>query len=210
MRNNSNILFSSLFWKVLIFFLALDLGSKALMHRFFNYVVCFDGEYCNLKSVFITSLIDGQLYLSHVKHSYYAMTDRFSDGNLLGFIFKGLVFLLNKIGLNYDLDFLSILFPLLFILMLGLLNSNNKIKSSLSVFYIGCGMVMAGGLGNTIELYYFGWATDFIGITKNSFIYKLPLIGGKVGIANLADFSLWIGQIFFVWGLFLIKSKKSN
>ena len=77
MRDNSNILFSSLFWKVLIFFVALDLGSKAVMHRFFNYVVCFDGEYCNLESVFITSLIEGQLYLSHVKHSYHQMSDRF-------------------------------------------------------------------------------------------------------------------------------------
>ena len=103
-----------------------------------------------------------------------------------------------------------LLFPLLLILMVALFCSNNKIKSSVSLFYIGSGMFIAGGLANTIELYLFGWATDFIGITKNSFIYKLPLIGGREGIANIADFSLWIGQIFFVLGIFFIKSKKSN
>ena len=208
MRNNSNILFSSLFWKVLIFFLALDLGSKALMHRFFNYVVCFDGEYCNLKSVFITSLIDGQLYLSHVKHSYYEMSDRFVDSTFISLIFKGIIFIMNIIDLNYDSQFISLLLPLLFILALALAFSNNKIKSSMSIFYIGAGMGIAGGIANTIELYFFEWATDFIGIPENSIIDTYLFLGP--GIANIADFSISIGLLFYVLGLFLMKRNKPN
>jgi len=41
----SLIIFNKMFWKIFIFAYAVDLISKAIIHRFYNYVICYDGEY---------------------------------------------------------------------------------------------------------------------------------------------------------------------
>lgn len=211
----SLIIFKKLFWKVFIFAYAIDLLSKAFFHRFYNYVICYDGEYCDRQSIFIRWVIDGQLYLSHVKHGYRDLTERIMtssqewESRLLNWASNHLE---NLIDYNVPDLYFYYLAPMFVYVLWGLLMSSGKNKDSTNLIAIGVALYCAGGLGNRTELFFFGWATDFIGIPKGSVIANIPNFISPLGpgIANLADFFLVIGRILLIIGLFNVKDYKKQ
>ena len=208
----SLIIFNKMFWKIFIFAYAVDLISKAIIHRFYNYVICYDGEYCDRPSVFIRWVIDGQLYLSHVKHGYRDMTERIMgkqewEARLLNW-------LLNHVEKLVDYNIPDLYFfylsPFIVFMFWGLFVSIGKNKDSTNLLAIGVALYCAGAMGNRTELFFFGWATDFIGIPKDSLLDSIPKFISPLGpsIANLADFFLVIGRILFIIGIWNIKDYK--
>jgi lipoprotein signal peptidase len=204
-------IFRKMFWKIFIFAYAVDLISKAIIHRFYNYVICYDGEYCDRQSVFIRWVIDGQLYLSHVKHGYRDMTERIMSTDWEA---KLLNWATNHVERLIDYNIPDLYFfylsPLIVVMFWGLFVSIGKNKDSTNLLAIGVALYCAGALGNRTELFFFGWATDFIGIPKDSLIERIPRFIQPIGpgIANLADFFLVIGRILFIIGLFNVKDYK--
>ena len=206
------IIFKKMFWKVFIFAYAVDLISKAIIHRFYNYVICYDGEYCDRPSVFIRWVIDGQLYLSHVKHGYRDMTERIMgkqewEARLLNW-------LLNHVEKLVDYNIPDLYFfylsPFIVFMFWGLFVSIGRNKDSTNLLAIAVALYCAGALGNRTELFFFGWATDWIGIPKDSLIDSIPKFIQPMGpgIANIADFFIVIGRILFIIGIWNIKDYK--
>ena len=100
--------------------------------------------------------------------------------------------------------------PLIVVMFWGLFVSIGKNKDSTNLLAIGVALYCAGALGNRTELFLFGWATDFIGIPKDSLIESIPRFIQPLGPgrANLADFFLVIGRLLFFIGLFNVKDYK--
>ncbi len=209
----SLIIFNKMFWKIFIFAYAVDLISKAIIHRFYDYLICYDGEYCDRQSIFIRWIFDGQLYLSHVKHGYRNLTDRIMMGKQ-EWEARLLNWASNHIENYFDYNIPDLYFyyvaPMIVFLLWGLLVTSGRNKDSTKLIAIGVALYCAGGLGNRTELFLFGWATDFIGIPKDSLIDSIPKFISPLGpsIANLADFFLVIGRILFIIGLFNVKDYK--
>ncbi len=211
----SLIIFNKMFWKIFIFAYAVDLISKAIIHRFYNYVICYDGEYCDRPSVFIRWVIDGQLYLSHVKHGYRNLTERIMtssqewESRLLNWASNHIE---NLIDYNVPDLYFYYVAPMIVYLLWGLLVTSGRNKDSTKLIAIGVALYCAGGLGNRTELFFFGWATDWIGIPKDSLIESIPKFIQPMGPgrANLADFFIVIGRILLIVGLFNVKDYKKE
>ncbi len=211
----SVIIFNKMFWKIFIFAYAVDLISKAIIHRFYNYLICYDGEYCDRQSIFIRWIFDGQLYLSHVKHGYRNLTDRIMSSNQ-EWESRLLNWGSNHIENYFDYNIPDLYFyyvaPMIVFLLWGLLVTLSRNKDSTKLIVIGVALYCAGGLGNRTELFFFGWVTDFIGLPKDGIIDRIPdlIIPLGPGIANIADFFIYIGRLLFIIGLFNVKDYKKE
>ncbi len=206
------IIFKKMFWKVFIFAYAVDLISKAIIHRFYDYLICYDGEFCGTKSAFIRWVIDGQLYLSHVKHAYRDMTETImSKQEWEARLLNWLVNHVEKL-VDYNIPDLYFFYlaPIIVFMFWGLFVSIGRNKDSTNLLAIGVALYCAGAMGNRTELFFFGWATDFIGIPRDSLLDSIPKFISPLGasIANLADFFLVIGRILFIIGIFNLKDYK--
>ena len=208
------IIFKKLFWKVFIFAYAIDLLSKAFFHRFYDYLICYDGEKCDFDSIFIRWVIDGQLYLAHVKHGYRDMTERIMgkqewEARLLNWASNHVEKLIDY---NIPDLYFFYLSPFIVIMFWALLMSIGRNKNSTNILAIGVALYIAGGLGNRTELFFFGWATDFIGLPKDGIIDRIPnfIIPLGSGIANIADFFIHIGRWIFIIGALSMTNYKKE
>ena len=210
----SLIIFNKMFWKIFIFAYAVDLISKAIIHRFYDYLICYDGEYCDRQSIFIRWIFDGQLYLSHVKHGYRDMTERIMgkqewEARLLNWASNHVEKLIDY---NIPDLYFFYLSPFIVIMFWALLMSIGRNKNSTNILAIGVALYIAGGLGNRTELFFFGWATDFIGLPKDGIIDRIPnfIIPLGSGIANIADFFIHIGRWIFIIGALSMTNYKKE
>tara|TARA_Y100001970_G_scaffold285614_1_gene405854 strand:- start:808 stop:1572 length:765 start_codon:yes stop_codon:yes gene_type:complete len=202
---SSWVIFNKLFWKVLIIAYLIDIISKAIVHRFYDYVICYDGEKCDY--VFISWIFDNQLYFSHVKHGYRDLLGRVGEWEayFLNWASNHIEDLLN---INISDSYIFYFAPIFVMIFVGMFISGGKIKSSTNLLCIGLGLGIAGTLGNRTELFLFGWATDFIGLPRDGIIDRIPnfIFPLGSGIANIADFFIYIGRILFFLSLFDLRN----
>lgn len=100
-------------------------------------------------------------------------------------------------GMFKDARLFFIIFTLIVIGLILFFMIKNKDKSK--VFYIACGLILGGGIGNLIDRIRLGYVIDFLSLSFFS------------PICNFADYCITAGTILLIiYLLFIYKSKPKN